>query len=210
MEDLGKPAVPPGAGTRRERAIRQRLWVRALLGLGLFVAFGAVLAWAARGGLTVEALRSRLVVFGPWAQLAYVAAFAVLQPLGPPGHLFILTAGLLWPKPEAFACALAGALSAQALSIGLYRTLLRRWAERRLPERVRRYESWLLRRPIIGVTCVRLVAFTGQLAALALALSRVRVWPLFVGTVLGLLPGIIIDIWLIDELRALWAWLSDS
>jgi uncharacterized membrane protein YdjX (TVP38/TMEM64 family) len=208
MEDLETPAVPQGAGDRR--AIRQRLWLRALLGLGLFVAFGSVLVWAASGGLTVESLRARLVVFGPWAKLAYVAAFALIQPLGPPGHLFILTAGFLWPKPEAFACALTGALSAQALSIGLYRTLLRSWAERRLPGRVRSYEAWLLRRPIVGVACVRLVAFTGQLAALALALSRVRVWPLAVGTVLGLLPGIIIDIWLIDELRALWAWLSGS
>jgi len=204
---LATRAPEPRADARSERALRRRLLVRGAFGVALFAAFAVVAVWAARGGVTVDTLRARIGALGPWAKAGYVLAFGLLQPLGPPGHLFVLTAGVLWPKPAAFACAMAGALLAQALSIGVYRSFLRAWAERRLPVRFRRYEAWLLRHPVLGVTCVRLLTFTGQLAALGLALSRVPVAALCLGTVLGLLPGIVIDIWLIDEIRAFWSWL---
>ena len=60
--------------------------------LGLFQQFG-----------DPEQVRQTLVRLGPWGYLAFVLAYAALQPFGVPGTVFIMAAPLIWPWPVAWA-----------------------------------------------------------------------------------------------------------
>ena len=44
-------------------------------------------------------VRDALVALGGWGYLAFVVAYALLQPFGVPGTVFIMAAPLIWPWP---------------------------------------------------------------------------------------------------------------
>ena len=62
--------------------------------------------------LTEPASFAREVVeMGAWGYLAFVLAYAVLQPFGVPGTIFIVAAPLIWPWPIAFALSMTGTMA---------------------------------------------------------------------------------------------------
>ncbi len=61
---------------------------------------------------------------GPWGYVAFVAAYAALQPFGVPGTVFIMAAPLIWPWPVAFALSMAGTMAASVVGF-LVRALRR-------------------------------------------------------------------------------------
>src|SRR5580658_11022657 len=68
-----------------------------------------------------------LVELGPWGYLAFVAAYAALQPFGIPGTVFVVAAALIWPWPVAFALSMTGTMAASVIGFSLARLLLRDW-----------------------------------------------------------------------------------
>ncbi|HEY6077204.1 MAG TPA: hypothetical protein VIW29_00280, partial [Polyangiaceae bacterium] len=56
-----------------------------------------------------------VVGLGVWGYVGFVVAYALLQPFGVPGTVFIVAAPLIWPWPVAFALSMTGTMSASIL-----------------------------------------------------------------------------------------------
>ena len=68
-----------------------------------------------------------LVELGAWGYLAFVVAYAVFQPFGVPGTVFIVAAPLVWPWPVAFALSMAGTMAASVVGFSFARFVARDW-----------------------------------------------------------------------------------
>lgn len=157
----------------------------------------------------VDAYRDRLRAAGAWGAIAFVLLFAFVQPLGPSGHVFVIGASLVWSSPLAFALSLLGATWGQINAFFFYRYIAHDWAQARIPARIRPYERALIERPLRSVLLLRLLTFTWTVAPALLGVSRVRFSPMVTATVLGLMPGIALDVWvgesLFEWLRSRWS-----
>jgi uncharacterized membrane protein YdjX (TVP38/TMEM64 family) len=152
--------------------------------------------------LSIESMRRRLLEAGTWGMLAFLFV-SLLQPLGVSGHLTVIAASLVWPPGLAFGLCLLGASCGQFAWFFVYRYLAHEWAQRLIPDRLRRFERALLERPFRAVVTFRILSFTWPLAPALLGVSRVRVRPMLAGTVVGLAPTVAIDVWL-GELLLRW------
>jgi uncharacterized membrane protein YdjX (TVP38/TMEM64 family) len=101
--------------------------------------------------------KATLLGLGPWGYVAFVAAYAALQPFGVPGTVFILVAPLVWPWPTAFALSMAGTMAASVVGFSFARFVARDWLAPRVPARFRRYDEALARRGFATVFLLRLV-----------------------------------------------------
>lgn len=102
-------------------------------------------------------MKQALVGLGPWGYLAFVAAYAALQPFGVPGTAFILAAPLIWPWPVAFGLSLTGTMAASVVGFLFARFLARDWVAARIPARFHRYDEALGQRAFTTVFLLRLV-----------------------------------------------------
>ncbi len=176
----------------------------------LFLVLGVAVwlfAVGAQGGIDLPAWRDQLRAAGAWGALAYLALFAFVQPLGPSGHVFVIASSLVWSAPIAFMLSLVGATLGQINGFVFYRYVARDWAQARIPARLQRYERALIERPLRSVLLFRLLTFTWTAAPAVLGVSRVRFSPMLAATVVGLMPGIAIDVWLG---AGLFEWLQDQ
>ncbi len=185
--------------------------------IALVVAVLAALAVAQRFGLFhlfAEPARAarRLVELGPWGYLAFVLAYAALQPFGVPGTVFILVAPLIWPWPVAFALSLGGTMAASVVGFSFARFVARDWVERRIPARFRRYEEALAARAFATVFVLRFVFWMPPLLHAFFGVSKVRFWTHFWGSFAGYLAPLLLVSYfgqrlfdaLRDAPRALW------
>lgn len=166
-------------------------WMR-LARLGAVLAVILIVAALARSGayegLTIEGVRQRIDSYGPLGPVVFLAAFTLLQPLGLSAHAFTIGAALIWPAPIAFSLSWAGTVGSSITSFVFSRFVARDWAQRRLPERVRRWEQRLVDRPFRTVLLLRLIFYTTPPVQLMLGASRVpfRAW--LPATALGMAP----------------------
>jgi len=133
---------------------------------------------------------------GWWAPVVYILSMALLQPLGVPGLVFMVPAGLVWPAGPAIAYSWIGNMIASSIAFVFARRYGRERLRPRIPERILRYEQRVIDREYISITALRVL--TGQLVAADwfLGLSKVRVLPFLVGTGLGIIPGILLAVFL--------------
>jgi uncharacterized membrane protein YdjX (TVP38/TMEM64 family) len=87
--------------------------------LGAVVLVIVALAVAYQVGLftrlaDAKTLAQTLVAMGPWGYLAFIVAYAVLQPFCVPGTVFIVAAPLIWPWQTAFLLSMTGTMSARS------------------------------------------------------------------------------------------------
>src|SRR5689334_20156614 len=149
---MNPPLDPPRDLAARTRALRIALVAIVLVAL--------LAAW--RSGLlasfaTPAAMRASLVALGAWGYLAFVAAYAVLQPFGVPGTVFILVAPLVWSWPVAFALSMTGTMAASVIGFSFARFVARDWVSRLIPERFRKYDEALGQRAFATVFWLRLI-----------------------------------------------------
>lgn len=165
-------------------------------GLTLGAACGvvAVVATSTSTGLSVEGAADRVRDAGALGIVGYLVAFSLLQPLGLSGHLFVLSAALVWSPWVAFPLALLGALGAALVSFGFARYVAYDWVQARLPEGLRKYEDGLLERGLLGVTLFRLVTFTTHPAMLMMGTLRVPFGRMVLATLLGFAPTVALDV----------------
>ena len=128
--------------------------------------------------------------------LAFILVFAVIQPLGPSGHIFVIAASLLWPPPVAVGFAMLGALSAQTTGFYFYRYLAADFARARIPARLHKYEKVLVEKPFRTVLVLRLLTFTAPFVTMLLGVSRVRYVPMMTATVIGIFPNLVFDVYI--------------
>jgi uncharacterized membrane protein YdjX (TVP38/TMEM64 family) len=130
-------------------------------------------------------LRRFLIAQGGWGQLAFVVAFAALQPFGVPGTLFLLVAPLLWPWPEAFALTMIGTMAASVVGFSFSRFVARDWVKKRIPARLRKYDEALEKRGFATVVTLRFIFWMPPALHAFFGISRVPFWTHFWGSVVG-------------------------
>lgn len=129
--------------------------------------------------------RDTLVALGPTGYLAFVVAYAVLQPFGVPGTVFIMAAPLIWPWPVAFALSMTGTMAASVVGFSFARFIARDWLSERIPERFRRYDEALARRAFATVFTLRLIFWMPPLLHAFFGVSKVGFGTHFWGSLAG-------------------------
>jgi uncharacterized membrane protein YdjX (TVP38/TMEM64 family) len=151
-----------------------------------------------------------LVHLGPWGYVAFVAAYAALQPFGVPGTVFILAAPLIWPWPVAFGLSMAGTMAASVIGFAFARLVARDWVRGMIPDGYRKYDDALARRAFATVFLLRLVFWMPPLLHAFFGVSKVRFWTHFWGSLAGyVLPLFLVSFFgerLFDAMRAAPAW----
>ena len=165
-------------------------WLR---GGAVALVLGAVLLAHALGVLQrfsdPAGLAHTLVALGPWGYLAFIAAYAVFQPFGVPGTIFIVAAPLIWPWSVAFALSMTGTMAASVVGFSFARFVARDWVSQLIPERFRKYDEALAHRAFGTVFWLRFVFWMPPLLHVFFGVSRVRFWTHFAGSFVGyLLP----------------------
>ena len=182
---------------------RRTVLLRVALGLTMATLVVAFFASGAHREISPEYIRSRVLSIGMVGPVVFVLAFGLIQPVGPSGHIFAVGASLIWPKPIAFALAMLGALTSQAVSFAFYRYVARDWARPRVPKFFAPYQARLETAPFRTTLLLRLLTFTWHPASLFLGISNVRFGVMMVATAIGITPTLIFDIWLLGRLLEL-------
>ncbi|HEX4516613.1 MAG TPA: VTT domain-containing protein, partial [Polyangiaceae bacterium] len=119
-----------------------------------------VVAWRVgvfRAAEDSHKLAERLVALGVWGYVAFVVAYAVLQPFGLPGTVFVFAAPLIWPWPVAFALSMTGTMAATSVGFLFSRFVARDWIAPRIPVRFKKYDEALERRAFATVFTLRFI-----------------------------------------------------
>ena len=119
-------------------------------------------------------VKQALVELGPWGYVAYVGAYAALQPFGFPATVFTLSAPLIWPWPVAFAVSITGAMTASLVGFVFARFVARDWVAARIPERFRRHDEALSRDAFVTVFLLRSLFWMSSPLHAFFGVSKVR------------------------------------
>ncbi|MFI5297966.1 MAG: TVP38/TMEM64 family protein [Polyangiales bacterium] len=126
-----------------------------------------------------------LLQLGPWGFLAFVIAYATLQPFGIPGTVFVVTAALVWPWPTAFALSMIATLAASVVGFSFARFVARDAVTARIPAQFRKYDEALARKAFLTVVVLRFIFWMPPLLHAFFGVSKVRFWTHFWGSALG-------------------------
>jgi uncharacterized membrane protein YdjX (TVP38/TMEM64 family) len=147
-----------------------------------------------------------LLQLGPWGYVAFVVAYAALQPFGVPGTAFVVAASLIWPWPVAFPLSIVGTMAASVVGFSFARFVARDWVSTIIPERFRKYDEALARRAFATVFVLRLVFWMPPLLHAFFGVSKVRFSTHFWASLAGyLLPLFLISFFgqrLVDALKS--------
>lgn len=136
-------------------------------------------------------LKRTLVELGPLGYVAFLVAYALLQPFGVPGTVFVWAAPLIWPWPVAYALNMVGTMLASIVGFSFSRFIARDWIASKIPERFRRYDDALERRAFATVFWLRFIFWMPPLLHAFFGISKVRfsthVWASLAGYALPLL-----------------------
>lgn len=130
-------------------------------------------------------VKEALVRLGPWGYVAFVVAYAVLQPFGVPGTVFIMAAPLIWPWPTAFGLSMTGSMAASVVGFSFARFVARDWIATKVPERFRKYDDALARRAFKTVVLLRFVFWMQPMLHAFFGVSKVRFSTHFWGSLVG-------------------------
>jgi uncharacterized membrane protein YdjX (TVP38/TMEM64 family) len=173
---------PPGEG----RPVRRR-WVAKVAVVG-FVAGLLVLANALglfRQLAEPMKLAHAIAGLGGWGYAAFVVAYALVEPFGVPGTLFIMAAPLVWPWPIAFVLSMVGTMAASVIGFVVARFVARDWVAPRIPAGFRKYEERLVAHGFATVFVLRLIFWMPPLLHAFFGVSPVRFWTHFWGSLAG-------------------------
>ena len=150
-------------------------------------------------------LAKTLVDLGAFGYLAFVLAYAALQPFGVPGTIFVFAAPLIWPWPVAFALSMTGTMAASVVGFSFARFVARDWITPRIPARFKKYDEALERRAFATVFFLRLIFWMPPLLHAFFGVSKVRPWTHFWGSLAGyVLPLFLVSFFgqpLVDMMR---------
>jgi uncharacterized membrane protein YdjX (TVP38/TMEM64 family) len=202
---------PPGEG----RPVRRR-WI-AKVAVVAFVAGLLVLANASglfRQLSEPTKLAHAIAGLGGWGYAAFVIAYALIQPFGVPGTLFVMAAPLVWPWPVAFALSMVGTMAASVIGFVVARFVARDWLAPRIPASFRKYEERLAAHGFATVFVLRLIFWMPPLLHAFFGVSPVRFWTHFWGSLAGyVIPLLAVSyfgprVFSALSVVPLWAWIA--
>jgi len=155
----------------------------------LFFVLGGY-GWVAGDG-NVERLLTETGVLGP---IIFVLVMWITQPLGVPGFVYMIPAGIVWPFPLAIALSWIGNLGASFIAFSFARWFGRDWVKARIPPRMHKYDDQLEQGGLRPIILLRLVF--GQLppADWLLGVTKVTQRNFLIGTGIGIIPGVIVAV----------------
>jgi len=139
-----------------------------------------------------KVLAQTLVEMGAWGYLAFILTYAMLQPFGVPGTIFIVAAPLIWPWQPAFALSMIGTLCASVVGFSFARFVAKDWVEARIPERLRKYDDSLERSAFQTVAVLRLIFWMQPVLHSFFGISKVGFWTHFWGSFVGYVPPLLL------------------
>jgi uncharacterized membrane protein YdjX (TVP38/TMEM64 family) len=179
-----------------ERASETPGWVKLALVMGLAaIVFASWRLGAFEYVERPEELREHLRALGPWGYVAYVGAFAVLQPIGVPGFALIVVASYVWPAPIAYGLSLLGAMISAIEGFLFARFVARDWVAKRLPARLHKYDRAIAVRAVRAAFVLRMIFWMNPLIHGLFGVSRVRFRHYVLGTFLGYVPSLAVAVW---------------
>jgi uncharacterized membrane protein YdjX (TVP38/TMEM64 family) len=178
-----EPDLPAGPSRRALRVARVALVVLAAAGV----------AAAYRAGLFAELsdpaeLAREVAAMGVAGYVVFVLAFALLQPFGAPGTVFVIAAPLIWPWKTAFALSMTGTMAASVIGFSFARFVARDWVSTRIPARLQKYDQALAANAFRTVFLLRLILWMPQALHAFLGISKVRFGTHFWGSLMGYAP----------------------
>ncbi|TPV92634.1 MAG: TVP38/TMEM64 family protein [Myxococcales bacterium FL481] len=186
-------------------ARRRLAYLRFAIGFAGWVAATTLFLSGTYEAFSIDGARAFLEANGPWGPLAFVAIFAGLQPWGLSAHILVITAGMVWSPLAAVPLSMLGALGASTTAYGFANYFGREWVQARLPERLRAYDDRLRQRGLTTVVVLRLFCYTFAPLQFLFGVSSVRLSTVLLGSLIGLLPGIAIEVLLGAEI---YEWLT--
>lgn len=132
-----------------------------------------------------EQVKETMLALGPWGYVAFVVAYAVLQPFGVPGTVFVWAAPLIWPWPIAFALSMTGTMAASVVGFSFARFVARDWISTRIPARFQKYDDALARRAFRTVFLLRFIFWMPPMLHAFFGVSKVRFSTHFWGSLAG-------------------------
>lgn len=170
----------------------QKVALIVLVAAGLFVAWRmGVFASVSDPRSLAESLRA----MGMWGWVLFVVAYALLQPFGVPGTVFVVAAPLIWPWEIAFGLSMTGTMAASVIGFSFARFIARDWVSKRIPARFKKYEGALERSGFQTVFILRLVFWMPQALHAFLGVSKVRFGTHFWASLLGYVPPLLVMSW---------------
>jgi len=139
-----------------------------------------------------QVLAQTLVEMGTWGYLAFILAYAVLQPFGVPGTIFIVAAPLIWPWQPAFVLSMIGTLGASVVGFSFARFVAKDWVEARIPARLRKYDASLEANAFQTVALLRLIFWMQPMLHSFFGVSKVGFWTHFWGSFAGYVPPLLL------------------
>jgi uncharacterized membrane protein YdjX (TVP38/TMEM64 family) len=171
------------------------------------IAATAALVWLwLSGQLSELADRQRVATLvggmGPFGPALFILLIVALFPvflIGPP----IWASAAVWAPPLAVLYSTAGCIVASFVFYALARLLGQSWAQRHIPDKLRRYEDRLMRAPFRTVLAMRLVLWANPALDLLIGISRVPPRSYLLATAIGLLPSTAVQVLVMGKAIAL-------
>jgi len=124
---------------------------------------------------------------------AYLLAFALRQPLRVSGHLFSLTAVLVWGQPEGFALTWLGSTLSTISAFVFARYMAHDYVQAKLPDRLRHLDERMDRSGFRTVLVLRAIFWGTPAVGFAFGASRVRGRVHHAASALGILPPVAVS-----------------
>ncbi len=179
-------------------------FLKKVLLIGL-IAVVAYFGWKYRASISPEAIRGWISRFGLAAPFIYVALYALnTVTLLPPIAILSFTAGLAFGKVVGFAALMAGAMTGSTVTFFISRKLGRSFVEKRLQGKFKSLDEKMEKKGFATVLFFRAVPIVPyEVLNYVPGLSRIRFRDYFLGTFLGLIPGVGISVFLGDSLATI-------
>ncbi len=171
----------------------RRVWARAAVVALVLVTIAVAYQLGAFSRLSEpRALAQALGQTGAWGYVGFVVAYAVLQPFGVPGTVFIVAAPLIWPWKVAFSLSMTGTMAASVIGFSFARFVARDWVSARIPARFHRYDAALEESSFWTVVLLRFIFWMPQVLHFFFGISKVRFSTHFWGSFVGYAPPLFV------------------
>ena len=159
-------------------------------------------AWAALDVPPLGVLRQWAEETGRWFPLVFWLLYVAITQFPVPRTIMTVSAGILFGSALGILLAITATTVSAVISLVIVRALLREWIAPKLTHpAVGIINDRLERRGWLAVASLRMIAFVPfSIMNYAAALTRVRVLPFAVATLVGSLPGTIITVLFGDAL----------
>ncbi len=174
---------------------RWRVWLKVLLATGLFV--GLAIAWhypPLSDIADLSSIRPMLLSFAqePWAPLLVIGIYLIAGLLAFPVTLLIAATAAAFGPFLGFAYAAVGALASAVVTYAVGAVMGRETLKGLIGPRVNRVRQRIARGGVLAIAAIRLVPLAPfTLVNLAAGASDIRLTTYVAGTILGLLPGLL-------------------